>query len=134
MGSSAQYYLGSPIWLTPRDVLLTGTYYVTPASGPSLFASHDGGATWRAMPLPGVGAIDFESPLSGWLLHNPVEATADGGNTWHPIGRAPPFSTQDFQLQFLGRGVAIAFDYGGAYRTDDGAMNWHLITPPQLGV
>jgi photosystem II stability/assembly factor-like uncharacterized protein len=133
-GRSAEYFLGSPIWLTPRDVLMTGTYYVTAASGPSLFASHDAGATWRGMPLPGVGAIDFESPLSGWLLHNPVEATADGGNTWHPIGRAPPFSVQDFQLQFLGRGVAIAFDYQGAYRTDDGAMNWHLITPPQLGV
>jgi photosystem II stability/assembly factor-like uncharacterized protein len=134
VGKSVPYDLRSPIWLTPQDVLIAGTYHVTPATGPSLFASHDAGATWRTTPLPGVGAIDFESPSSGWLLGNPVEATRDGGSTWHPIGRAPPFAAQNFQLQLLGRGIAIAFDYQAAYRTDDGAMNWHPITPPQLGV
>lgn len=127
-------YVGSfaaPIFLTPGDVIINGGYYSsTPLN--AMISSHDGGATWKFTKLPGTGPIDFESALSGWQLNDTVIATADGGRTWHGQGAARlPFKGSDMTLQYLGAGIAIAFQrYGsGAYRTDDGARTWRSISP-----
>jgi photosystem II stability/assembly factor-like uncharacterized protein len=77
--------------------------------------------------------VDFESTTSAWLLGNPIEATSDGGATWRAVSApAPPFKAVDMQLQDLGRGIATAWTYGAAYRTDDGAKTWRNVTPPLL--
>jgi hypothetical protein len=36
------------------------------------------------------------------------------------------------QLQYLGKGIATAWSWSTAFRTDDGAVTWRAITPQQL--
>jgi len=121
---------GRPIFITAASAVMSGAYYAVTLV-PTMMATSDGGATWRAFPLPGGGSLDFESPGSGWLLSDPIRATTDGGATWHTLNvPAPPFKPTDMTLQFLGRGVAVAWSDQQAFRTDDGGQTWRAVVPP----
>ncbi len=124
----------SPTFLTTSDAILPASSYVAANQATwSLLVTHDAGTSWRDFLVPGQGAIDFESSTSGWLLGSPIEVTSDGGSSWRALGvPAPPFQPTDMQLQYLGKGIATAWSYSTAFRTDDGAVTWRAITPPQL--
>ncbi len=124
----------SPTFLTTSDAILPASSYVAANQATwSLLVTHDAGASWRDFLVPGPGAIDFESITSGWLLGSPIEVTSDGGSTWRALSfPAPPFQPNDMQLQDLGKGIATAWSGLTAFRTDDGAVTWRAITPPQL--
>jgi photosystem II stability/assembly factor-like uncharacterized protein len=127
---AAEIGFGNPTFLTAQDAVLPGTTYGDNAM-PVVAVTHDGGFTWHAFKLPTSGSVDFESTTSAWLLGNPIEATSDGGATWRAVSApTPPFKAVDMQLQDLGRGIAMAWTYGAAYRTDDGAKTWRNVTPP----
>ena len=104
------------------------------AGGQRLATTRDGGATWSAHSLPGGGTVDFDSPLSGWQLNDTLVSTADGGKTWKTIGGLP-FKGTDMTLQYLGRGIGIAWGFrqATAYRTDDGGHTWRSVAPGGLG-
>jgi photosystem II stability/assembly factor-like uncharacterized protein len=121
-----------PTFLTAGDAILpASTYLAANQATPSLLVTHDAGATWRDFSVPIPGGIDFESAASGWLLGSPIEVTSDGGATWRPLRvPVPPFKTTDMQLQYLGKGIATAWSWSAAFRTDDGAVTWRAITPP----
>ena len=122
----------SPTFLTSRDAILpASSYAVANQATWSLLVTHDAGASWRDFSTPTQGSIDFDAPASGWLLGSPLEETSDGGATWRPLRvPAPPFKTTDMQLQYLGKGIATAWSWSAAFRTDDGAASWRAITPP----
>ena len=123
-GTYASFY-SAPIFLTASEAVMAG--------GQVLAVTHDAGATWSAYRLPGSGTVDFESPLSGWQLNAALAETSDGGRTWHAVG-SPPFKGPDMTLQYLGKGIGIAWGYGQstAYRTDDGGHTWHSVAPAGL--
>ena len=126
-GASPQSYFNDVVFLTAADVVMTGGE----GSSLDLAVSHDAGLTWQVRPLYGAGSVDFESVTAGWQLGNPVEATSDGGTTWHPLkAPAPPFDPTTMALQNLGKGIAIAWSDSAAYRTNDGARTWRRVTPP----
>ncbi len=133
---STQYGGGAEnaTFLSPTDAIVTTEYY---ADGPvyGLLVTLDGGATWSAHRLPGAGSVDFESILSGWQLNDTLAATSDGGSTWHTIGSSLPFNATDMTLQFLGKGIAVAwaFRQATAYRTDDAGKTWRWVVPSGLG-
>jgi photosystem II stability/assembly factor-like uncharacterized protein len=68
----------------------------------TLLRTSDGGHHWAASTLdPGIGSLDFVSPLVGWAIDQvgstdtcgiacgvsgPLVHTADGGRTWHRTG------------------------------------------------
>lgn len=115
----------APIFLTPTEAVMAG--------GQELVVTHNGGTTWSAYKLPGMGTIDFESPLSGWQLNATLSATSDGGRTWHTIGTVPFIGT-DMTLQYLGKGIAIAWGFrqATAFRSDDGGYIWRTVAPGGL--
>jgi len=118
-----------PIFITPTDVVMGGGYYSS-SFVPAMLVTHDAGASWSAFRLPGQGSLDFESMSSGWILTDPMRATTDSGATWHPLSiPAPPFKPGDMTLQFLGRGIAVAWSYQQAFRTDDGGRSWRSVAP-----
>ena len=120
----AYYY--APIFLTANEAVMAG--------GADLAVTHDGGSQWSVFKLPGTGTIDFDTLLSGWQLNDTISATPDGGRTWHAIGSPLPFKGTDLTLQYLGKGIAIAFWWHGttAFRTDDGGRTWRSVAPAGL--
>jgi hypothetical protein len=66
-----------------------------------LYASHDGGATWvPEVTIPGGWPVRFVSPADGWTFSGPLgdhlQATNDGGKTWHEtIVGLPPGHEDD---------------------------------------
>lgn len=123
---------GAPIFITPTDAVMGGDYYATDQI-PAMVVTHDAGASWRSLRLPGDGSLDFESTTSGWILTDPIRATVDGGASWHALSiAAPPFKPTDMTLQFLGRGIALAWSQQAAFRTDDGGLTWRSVAPARL--
>lgn len=60
-----------------------------------LFATTDGGVSWRKLPSPPLGdPVRFVSETDGWLAGGPtgnkLYATRDGGHTWSPARLAAP--------------------------------------------
>jgi photosystem II stability/assembly factor-like uncharacterized protein len=122
-------FFANPVFITSTDVVMGGDYYSS-APVPFMLVTGDAGASWRGYRLPGQGSIDFESMSSGWILTDPIRATTDGGATWHVLSiPVPPFKPADMTLQFLGRGIAVAWSFQQAFRTDDGGRTWRSIPP-----
>ena len=120
-----------------------------------LFASHDGGATW----LPGITSpagwpVRFVSPTDGWTFSGPLgdhlQATKDGGKTWHEVsiplppgheGDAKSFDLPTFSGASGATGVlpvtlysrldANTSDVTGTlalYTTDDHGTSWRFAS------
>ncbi|HEV2250431.1 MAG TPA: hypothetical protein VGT60_07985 [Candidatus Limnocylindria bacterium] len=100
---------GRTLWGSPGSMLFTffdqqhGWLEIalegSPLAAPSqLLATDDGGATWRAMPMIGRGAIRFSSTKVGWLASNGYARggrllrTVDGGVSWTDVSPAIPTS------------------------------------------
>lgn len=123
---------GTPIFITPTDAVMVGDYY-SPDQIPAMLVTQNAGAGWRSLRLPGDASLDFESTTSGWILTDPIRATVDGGASWHALSiAAPPFKPTDMTLQFLGRGIALAWSQQAAFRTDDGGLTWRSVAPARL--
>jgi photosystem II stability/assembly factor-like uncharacterized protein len=115
----------------------------------TLLHTSDGGATWRRLPSPAGGPVEFVSPATGWLAPSAQPGTADAGKlyvtrdagrTWYPIAVTAPGYRPD-QVTFTipafttPSGVVLAaFDNGirsaaRFYQTRDGGATWQPAAP-----
>jgi len=116
------------------------------------YASHDGGATWTAQPLPPSGSTGipvttpprFSSPSDGAMVMNIVGSifqsafiyvTTDGGSTWavHPT---PANLVQSLDFVDPDQGWLLMVDQGEVtngvgqavlYATQDGGRSWAMV-------
>jgi len=114
---------------------------------PFVYATADGGATWRRDVVYdpnsfGISA-SFADPLHGWELigvgpdvplASPVLVrTADGGRTWTRLG-AVPAKAQPFAVAFSDdrHGWLDTVSHSPvAYATDDAGATWHAVSLPK---
>jgi photosystem II stability/assembly factor-like uncharacterized protein len=106
------------------------------ATGPWLYMTHDGGATWQSQTLPTAPEQVFAPPTffnarDGILADNSkLFVTHDSGSTWQPepkFSLSPSSSLVTFlDMQHgwvaVGNGTTL-------YRTNDGGAHWSKITP-----
>jgi photosystem II stability/assembly factor-like uncharacterized protein len=103
-----------------------------------LYATHDGGASWRPGPtLPAQAyGVYFVDKSHGWTLNaknNSLLATSDGGQHWSMVGTIP--STQGvmgFQFVTTEIGWALASEPQGEpiVKTSDGGQTWTTQLSP----
>lgn len=122
-----------------------------------LYLSRDGGISWvPGITIPGGWPVRFVSPSDGWTFARPLrdelDATRDGGRTWHQVKiDRPPGHEQDamsFDLPTFTSDVGIPQTgvlpvtlYGppdpsggegtatlALYTTDDGGTTWRFAT------
>ena len=105
-----------------------------------LYATHDGGASWRPGPMlpPNSYSVDFINATRGWTLDaktNGLLATSDGGQHWSLVGPIPTYSNNGItDYQFVSAQVGWAF--GGDFRglpilkTVDGGATWTTQLSP----
>lgn len=111
----------------------------------TLFATHDGGATWQARSLPGGEAVVFVSAMLGWSAGGPngdtLYRTDDGGRTWavQPLPYAgaaatgqrrhyPPVFTADGRHGIVTvANMTASMQQVRWYATDDGGTSWSTV-------
>lgn len=120
------------------------------AAGAQLLRTDDGGAHWRPVILPVAGQGTAATPFfvdgsRGWLLTSRFSAdgqqsvvfgTADGGQTWRPLGAPGPLTTATDllgDLAFAAGGAGWAFGTATAagavlFATRDGGVTWTART------
>lgn len=118
--------------------------------GSSLYATHDGGRTWRRIPLDGsrttlsragrsVWRLDTACPASGGRCRFTVLSTVAGAAAWHPLSRPPvlpgvgssiaragpaaAWITGTASPRMADRGLVLA-------ATTDGGRRWHRLPMP----
>jgi photosystem II stability/assembly factor-like uncharacterized protein len=131
----------TPSVFGPGEAVLAAWYGNGVAGATQLLVTRDAGASWTVAatipslyPLP-VVALDAQD----WIAAMPneagtltLEATADGGVTWHAIGDVTPGGANYFRLEFADRqdGWALVGGAGGQlYATDDGGASWRFLSP-----
>jgi len=118
----------------------------TPAFTTSAVAvTTDNGRTWTRAVLPECGVVaslSLANAQDGFALTFPgdgassdtptlLDATTNGGRTWHIIGPAPQAAGITFVSATLGFGVGEGARPGGDLeRTTDGGDNWESVTLP----
>jgi photosystem II stability/assembly factor-like uncharacterized protein len=105
----------------------------TTTSETFLFASIDGGATWRQLPSP-PGQVAYQDVVHWWAMSaNAVFKSGDAGRTWRQAATIQP------GLQFSVAGIldskhawASLFVMGGygLALTNDGGLHWTLAKVP----
>ncbi len=103
----------------------------------SVTVTRDGGATWKSVPITGVGleatALAAPDPThlwiagTGWGLGGYLLASADGGQTWRqqwPTASPAPVGDIAFVRTSLGYGVGLPGDARAFVRTTDGGSTW----------
>jgi photosystem II stability/assembly factor-like uncharacterized protein len=103
-----------------------------------VYATHDGGASWRPGPtLPlNCYAIAFVTPTNGWTIDaksNNILQTNDGGQHWSLVGTIPSSQVVE-ALQFVTRtvGWAMGSEPTGntLIKTSDGGQTWTTQVSP----
>src|SRR5229473_2081727 len=104
------------------------------ATGPWLYITRDGGATWKQQTLPTAPDQVFAPPTffnarDGILSANSqLFVTHDGGTTWQSTSSLPASSSFVTFIDMQHGWVAV--DNGTTlYRTSDGGAHWAKITP-----
>ena len=124
------------------------------ATGPVLWSTADGGASWEQLAPPcrgEPGLFSLATPSAGYYLCGldvamgsmPKELyrTDDGGRTWHlagavdregkPDGSLPLWGVPT-DLRFLDSGHGwLATDRNGSWATADGGRTWEPVGPPE---
>jgi hypothetical protein len=117
-----------------------------PGEAAYLYASGDGGASWKTYPLPpavewrvevpptrsvgeGKASMIFVNATDGMLLGREMFRTSDAGASWLPINTV----TWDGEFSFVDpwRGWAIARngDETALVYTEDAGENWQILKP-----
>jgi photosystem II stability/assembly factor-like uncharacterized protein len=116
-----------------------------------LYATSDGGQSWRALPRPPIaGKIRFDTPTVGWLAGGPtgdnLYRTTDGGSSWTRVSVSAPAGIGgegvSYGLPRLspdGSGLLpVTFNGNigetsvGIYSTSDGGSDWTLLSQVPL--
>jgi photosystem II stability/assembly factor-like uncharacterized protein len=118
---------GGTVWIQVETV------HSSASSIGGLYLSRDGGVSWvPGITMPGGWPVRFRSASDGWTLARPLrdelDATNDGGLTWHPVRiDLPPGHQQD----------AMSFDLptftGDASPSEAGVLPVTLFGPPDQG-
>ena len=122
----------SPHLFGPESGSLVVTCLLDSAGGPQeqsyLYATSDGGATWRNSIYPG-GDLYLLDPDRGWALSTDSYWTEDGGVTWTMIQTVDWVGQFSFVDEMLGWAVAQSVDESALARTLDGGRTWELLEP-----
>jgi photosystem II stability/assembly factor-like uncharacterized protein len=140
-GGTNNIPLGPPVFLDDR----TGFFALAAAADSPLtlvFGTNDGGRSWSrlsALPTALALPIAFPSP-SHWLaieqgLPAALDATDDGGRTWHPLEASGLAGGSLERLRMLDpmRGIGVLLTQGRSgmpavlVRTDDGGRTWSTV-------
>jgi photosystem II stability/assembly factor-like uncharacterized protein len=105
-------------------------------SGDILLRTTDGGLTWRTSRFGKTGALfdelAFVDVKRGWVAGNgDVFATANGGQTWLPLPKAP--GDGPYRMQFLSdtTGWLLNYPSGRLNRTSNGGQSWQACAAGQ---
>jgi photosystem II stability/assembly factor-like uncharacterized protein len=142
-GGTNNIPLGPPVFLDAR----TGFFALVADADSALtlvFGTDDGGRSWSrlsALPTALAVPIAFTSP-SHWLateqgLPAVLDATDDGGTTWHPLETSglPAGSLERLQMLDPTHGIGVLLTQGNSgmpsvlVRTDDGGRTWSTVDP-----
>ena len=93
-----------------------------------IYATEDGGQTWRTNPYPG-GQLVFTDPEVGWSLSRRIYQTRDGGLTWRYIKGLYWDGQFSFVDERHGWAVARNEDEIALVKTTDGGRTWVQIEP-----
>ncbi len=105
------------------------------ATGPWLYITHDGGATWQAQTLPTVPGQVFAPPTFFNTRDGIVPATSqlfvthDSGATWQSTSFLPEPSNLVTAFLDMQHGLVAASSGTTLYSTSDGGAHWAKITP-----
>ncbi|MDA8321744.1 MAG: YCF48-related protein [Actinomycetota bacterium] len=143
------------VFANQQDGWLTASSCSAIGSGPQIWRTTDGGATWTAtaLPTPGAGWPSATSQPSGVVVGSPwivgsdllvavagpsgltVEASADGGQTWQVAGPAVPGTSQYAKLggfQPVSGADWFVSVPGAVVQTTDAGQTWHTVSTPTL--
>lgn len=105
------------------------------ATGPWLYITHDGGATWQSQILPTAPGQVFAAPTffnarDGILPANSqLFVTHDSGTTWQSTSLLPEPSNLVTAFLDMQHGLFAASGGTTLYSTSDGGEHWAKITP-----
>lgn len=89
---------------------------VLATGGDRLYATGDGGKSWRGLPGTAPGPVQFADPEVGWSFHvNKLSFTTDGGKRWSSRGVSFPAWADAFSLPRRDRAYVVG-DHGMVYR------------------
>jgi photosystem II stability/assembly factor-like uncharacterized protein len=102
--------------------------------GPSLFATTNGGRTWRSSGLAGhtvtalaVSPSGLGTVYAGTTKHG-VLRSSDGGRTWLPATSGlPPARVTSIVVDAIRPGVVYAGTWAGVYVSSDGGSSWSAV-------
>ena len=106
--------------------------------GGHLFATADGGKTWRGIAgadCPGKPHVRFADPEVGWAIAQKWNYTSDGGKHWSSRSVTFPASVKAFSLPRRDRGYVVG-DHGMVFRYRVVPMNYsapNILDAPILG-
>ena len=125
-----------------NNIILVGSVYVAPTSGPVIMRTTDGGRTWTDVPHPfrnytrySFYGVHFVSPMTGWAVGDSgmVIKTTDGGATWvdqTPIENSYPVVEDVLDVSFADPNNGWIVGFGGfVFRTTDGGRTWARQNP-----
>jgi len=93
-----------------------------------LYATLDGGSTWRILPYPG-GSLEFFDERTGLALGRSIYKTSDGGQTWTQVKQVNWDGQFSFVNENLGWAVAHNENEIALVKTTNGGVTWQEIEP-----
>jgi photosystem II stability/assembly factor-like uncharacterized protein len=105
------------------------------AGDTKLFASDDGGKTWKTYAIANVDIEDsyFTSSKTGHVAckNGKILKTSDGGLTWNVKLTTNVFPSNFFRIVFVNKNVGYASrEFNYIYKTTDGGETWTMLASP----